>query len=987
MKSRVIFLFFLFVLSSRLVAQHILPVTILPSAPIGSPGVMSLNGTWKFLMLPSLQSTIPDGWIENEFNDLNWNEIRVPGNWEPQGFKEPEYGHDLTACIGLYRTHFSIPSDWKKQHVILRFDGVHMGYECWVNGQFAGSYGSASTPCNFDVTPFLQTGTNTLCVKVTTRSFAWKFDTMDNWTYCGINRDVTLFTLPNQYIEDVTFVSENCVNNEADIRIRVQTQENMDKALLRLSIQDENGRNISDFEQTIPENGICEIRKHLTNVHLWTAETPVLYILEAYLCNTKGDILHHISHRVGIREIKAVGREITLNGKPILLRGVCASEVHPYLGSAYTREEWQKQLLQMKKAHVNFIRTAHYPMHPIFYDLCDEMGFYVCDEIPLASRGGEYLTDNKYNTEIEERTITTIARDKNHPSVIIWSLGNENRTIAGSVATLVKKTDSTRLRGFPQIRDNMMTIIENPHPDINVLMGHYLNEKQLDIVAQKAKIPFLQTEYAHSLGLGFEDFERNWERILHTPGFVGGAIWCWMDGAAITNNAPKYSLLKGIMLDSLHYLDSYGYIKAQGALERNKEANDGIIYAEGTPQEDYWLVRKLYSPIQIMEDTLQFPLQLTIQNSYDFRTLKGYSLHWSLQNLSRQVDSGSISLEAAPKAKEILKIPSSLPKTVQYNDIMLYVSVIDEKGSSVYERTLPVKLGKKEYKKVMLSATPDKQMAVTVTGKGELVIKDKKAGNVLMQSPLYLRVGREFSQVLETKTSSNMFCWEPYILKPEIKSCKTHRIVEGHKTQLSCQWNRVDSIGQYINGEVTIFVYDNGITAIDYTLTASPKARGKLTECGLTLMMSPQINTFHWLGQGIYSSVPGKTRHNERGIWNLHKDDYRFSGNRSGVDIAFLSSPDGTGLIIWGESGNIGMDKKDGNIILSQNVHVAGYGSKSSTPSCLLPLQDLQNKKGQILLLPRSKDTLHNSVVECFYKDGILPPSVPLRPFLKGYSW
>lgn len=211
--------------------------------------------------------------------------------------------------------------------------------------------------------------------------------------------------------------------------------------------------------------------------------------------------------------------------------------------------------------------------------------------------------------------------------------------------------------------------------------------------------------------------------------------------------------------------------------------------------------------------------------------------------------------------------------------------------------------------------------------------------------------------------------------------------MKGHKTQLSCQWNRVDSIGQYINGEVTICVYDNGVTAIDYTLTASPKARGKLTECGLTLMMSPQINAFHWLGQGIYSSVPGKTRHNERGIWNLHKDDYRFSGNRSGVDIAFLSSSDGTGLIIWGESGNIGMDKKDGNIMLSQNVHVAGYGSKSSTPSCLLPLQDLQNKRGQILLLPRSKDTLHNSVVECFYKDGILPPSVPVRPFLKGYSW
>ena len=187
------------------------------------------------MMLPSLQSVIPDEWIKSEFNDLNWNEIHVPGNWEPQGFKQPEYGHDLTACMGLYRTRFSIPSNWEKQRVVLRFDGVHMGYECWVNGQFAGNYGSGSNPCNFDITPFLQTGNNTLCVKVTTRSFAWKFDTMDNWTFCGINRDVTLFTLPHQYIEDITFISENCMDNEADIQVRVQTQGNIDLSLIHIS--------------------------------------------------------------------------------------------------------------------------------------------------------------------------------------------------------------------------------------------------------------------------------------------------------------------------------------------------------------------------------------------------------------------------------------------------------------------------------------------------------------------------------------------------------------------------------------------------------------------------------------------------------------------------------------------------------------------------------------------------------------------------------
>ena len=151
--------------------------------------------------------------------------------------------------------------------------------------------------------------------------------------------------------------------------------------------------------------------------------------------------------------------------------------------------------------------------------------------------------------------------------------------------------------------------------------------------------------------------------------------------------------------------------------------------------------------------------------------------------------------------------------------------------------------------------------------------------------------------------------------------------------------------------------------------------------------MSPQINTFHWLGQGIYSSVPGKTKHNERGIWSLHKDDYRFSGNRSHVELSLLSSSDETGIIVWDELGNIGVDKMHGNIILSQNVHVAGYGSKFINPCQMLPLQDLHGQKGRILLLPRSKNDLQHSAAKIFYKDGTLPLRVPDRPFLKGYSW
>lgn len=622
-------------------ADNTCSVTILPQGGAGTPGVMSLNGTWRFLMLPQSQDdNCPAGWLSDGFDDAQWSEIHVPGNWETQGFKRPEYGADLSSLTGLYRTTFKYQPEWNGKEVILRFEGVHMGYECWVNERHAGSFGSASNPCNFDITPLLRDGKNVLCVKVSTRSHAWRFDTVDNWTYTGINRDVTLFAIPRQHIDDLTFISENCHGNEADIRVRLKVKNAPEGALLRLSLQNEEGVPAAGFSKAVPQDGVCELAGHLKNISLWTAETPRLYSLDAALCDAQGRVLHRVTRRVGLREITTSDRELRLNGTPILLKGVCVSEAHPYLGNAFTPEEWRKQLLLMKKAHINFIRTAHYPMHPALYDLCDELGFYVCDEIPLASRGGIHLTDSAYQDEIRLGTEYTVARDKNHPCVIIWSIGNENKTIASSAATHVKEIDPTRLRGFPQISNVLFGMMGGVLPDVNVLMGHYLNDKQLDYVQAHATLPFIQTEYSHSLGLGFGDFEKKWERILKTKGFAGGSIWCWMDGAAITSR-PQTKVLKGLVLDSLHYLDSYGYIKKQGEPERGKEANDGIIYAEGTPQEDYWLVRKLYSPVQIDEDTLSFPLRLTVRNGYSFRSLEGFTAQFRTSRSITSPDFGA----------------------------------------------------------------------------------------------------------------------------------------------------------------------------------------------------------------------------------------------------------------------------------------------------------------------------------------------------------
>lgn len=523
-------------------------------------------------------------------------------------------------------------------------------------------------------------------------------------------------------------------------------------------------------------------------------------------------------------------------------------------------------------------------------------------------------------------------------------------------------------------------------PEVDVLMGHYLADVRLDELEEKATLPLVQTEYAHSLGLGFGEFERKWARILRTPGFAGGSIWNWMDGAAVTPS-PKDPWLKGVMLDSLHYLDSYGYVRPEGAPERFKEANDGIVYAEGTPQEDYWLVRKLYSPVQIVEDSLDLSLRLTVRNMYDFRSLSGYRLDWSLKNLRRSVACGSVALSASSKEDELVEIPAGSIGAVPYSDLMLSVSVADESGESVYSRTLPVDMGEKPYRETVLTAAGGSEISVDVTPKGNLVIVDGRSGKTLMDSPLYLRVGRRFSQVLESRTRTDMFCWEPYVLKPEVRSRRVRRTQEGRETRLVCRWNRINGEG-HVSGPVTVLVRDNGAVSIDYSLTASDDAAGKLTECGLTLMAGSGFDVFNWLGLGLYSSVPGKSRHNERGVWSLHRDDYRFPGNRSGVELSLLSSAGGDGIVVRDEKGDICVDVMDGRMVISQNAHVSGYGSKFTDPSGMLSPRDMKGLEGGFVLLARGADSLKETVAGIFFEEGGgLPCTVPVIPFLAGYAW
>ncbi len=927
----------------------------------------SLNGTWKIKILEGL--TVPSdyhAWLTEDFNDELWENVVVPGNWETQRLKRPEYGRDLGEYTGLYRTRFAYNPAWHGKHVILRFDGVHFGYECYVNSHKVGEWGSATNLCQFDITPYLnESKDNVLCVKVNTRPMGWLFDTNDCWSLVGISRDVELFALDNTYLEDVSFTSSVAPDwSSASVTIGVDVarfHETQKDCKLNVSLKDKLNNHILDFVQPIDSKTKTHtFNGEVKSPRLWNAETPNLYTLEVKIVDSKGYVMQRVNERVGIREVRVDGYDLKINHKPVLLHGVCWNEINPKTGKYLTYEERRQQLLMMKEANVNFIRTAHYPFAPDFYRLCDEMGFYVCNEVPFGSRGAAHLRDKDYLPVLITRAEATVRRDKNRPSVIIWSLGNENpyTSIVEEVLKYVKTKDPSRPRGLPQKVGDFMKFSTKPSKNVDVIMGHYLNDTRIDAAIKNTRIPIIQTEYAHSLGLAFGDFESKYARIRKEEKVIGGSVLCWSDQTIMTQgDLQQNAIMKSVRLDSIHYIDCYGKSTADGdKREIWKEAADGIVYGDGYPQEDFYLVRKVYSPVVITTEKLNGHVgktnsaELTIENRFDFRSLNGYTLNWKVRNIHNVIATGNVQLKSQARQSEKITLQYTLPDKSDICDWMLYAEVEDIEGKVIYETSLPIEIAghDKDYLSLIESLPQAKNkgikvsktkagmrtnnLSLTIDNHSVLTMKDKD-GKELFSSLLLLRVGRPLSITLDYLTQKKKYYWEPYIASPIVEGFEASKTKEGLVTKIQCRWNRGGHDEEYISGVVTITASLNGVVKLDYDLMSSAKATGTLLESGLTLKLSSDFDTFRWLGDGSFSSTPGKTMYNERDCWALHKEDIRFAGNRGNVDIAVVTDDADRGIGLWSDNGNIGIENIDNSIYVSQNAVVCGYGSKFAAPA------------------------------------------------------
>lgn len=671
------------------------------SASVYPQDKVNLNGTWKF----SLASTDKEkerlsGFYNPKFDSNSFSPIPVPSNWAILGFEEPVYRgfKEDKAGDGYYLHEFTIPTGWENRRVLLHFGGVWSSAEVWLNGVNLGRHDSGYTSFAFDVTGKLKgNGTNRLAVRVRQTSREYKFDVFDDWTLGGIYRDVTLEAMPSErWLDQIvvqTLFDEQF--EDADLRIRTMVSDRHATILpgnypspgqpydLRFTLSSKEGIEISRRQITIPAHTATdreiETTMRIASPRHWTAETPYLYTLRIDLLE-KDSIAHTRTERVGFRQISTNGGIFRINGQAVKLRGVNRHDEHPDVGRATTPEHWLQDISLMKAANINYIRTSHYTPAKGFIELCDELGMYVGNEVSLGG-AGNLMYDPSYSGAVLVRSYETIVRDINNPSIIYWSIGNEDPLTSLHLTSikLVKSLDPSRPVLIPWRSERWLP------KEIDILSSHYWHPHEYDQLAGQANRPVISTEYTHSFGVdGFGGLEARWKSLTKHPAGAGAAIWMWADqGLKTPVKRPKGKYDKIVKEDEYLRIDDAGW--------------DGIVDSYRNPTRDYWETKAVYAPLYPVVNEIHFvpgqlSLRIPIQNDYDFTDLSSVLITWTIWEDEHELASGNGSISGPPHTVSTFELPTESLKTI-HPEKTYYVWLIftDSDGREINRKAIELK--------------------------------------------------------------------------------------------------------------------------------------------------------------------------------------------------------------------------------------------------------------------------------------------------------
>jgi beta-galactosidase len=522
-----------------------------------SQNYISLNGVWRFNYSENPAST-PVGFYQPGFDDKNWGSIKVPGNWEMQGYGDPMFRnvsqpfktdppkipHDYNP-VGSYRTSFSLPANWNGKQIFLRMDGSTSATFVWLNGKEIGYNQGANEPAEYNLTPFLQLGKNTLAIQVYKYSDGTYLEDQDFWRLSGIFRDVYLMATPAVHIRDYYITTDlDSQYRDANLMIKADLMNYQPEAKKGLRIK---ASLYTKDHQLVGESIVSEVINlsgsanqeiklcaTIKNPEKWSAEYPNLYHLALELISQEGKVMEVISAPIGFKEVELKHQALFVNGMAIKLNGVNSHMQHPTLGHAMDVETIRKDFILMKRFNINCVRTSHYPPVQEYLELADELGIYIVDETGDESHATEFISEKaEWKDAYVERVQKMVLRDRNHPSIIFWSAGNESG-FGNNICEVIKegkRLDPTRLWMYGGNTDDVAW--RNEVPCEEIIGPRYPTPYELETrIAQVPEIqdsrPSFMDEYVATTGNGAGGLDEFWVLIYKYPRLIGGAIWDWM---------------------------------------------------------------------------------------------------------------------------------------------------------------------------------------------------------------------------------------------------------------------------------------------------------------------------------------------------------------------------------------------------------------------------------------------------------------------------
>jgi beta-galactosidase len=903
-----------------------------------------LSGPWKFAFSPNADK-LPTGFEKPGYDVSGWKEIKVPADWQAEGYDQPRYNNitypfpanrplipHATNPVGSYRRDVEVPATWSGEDLILHIGAAGSAYYVWVNGEKVGYSEDSKLPSEFNVSRFVHPGKNVVAIQVFRWSDGSYLEDQDFWRVSGIEREVFLMAAPKTRVRDF-FVHAGLDESYTQGKLAVDLAVTPGAATTARAVLLDGDKQVLEVAQKVPA-GTAErsitLKGTLPDVRPWTAETPNLYMLLVELYDAKGKILQSTYSRIGFRSVAIRNGLVTVNGKPITIRGVNRHEHDPETFHVVSLETMEHDVQLMKRANINAIRTSHYPNDPRLYDLADKYGLYVMDEANIESHGymdwankhpglrGKYQLgfDPAWEGAHVSRVTNMVERDKNHPSILFWSLGNE----AGigpsfnKAAAAVKARDPGRLLSYlgwgtwPGVPDHR----PNEYADIYAPMYDSV-ERIVDYAENWSFLqPLIQCEYAHMQGNSGGNLKEYWDAIYaHPDKLQGGFIWDWVDQSMYRYTA-----------DGRRYWGTGGeYGPNPGG---DVEFGDGLMQSDRTPNPQLFELRKVYSPIQFTGFDVDSGA-LIVVNRHDFADLSGYDFGYEVLQDGVPVAQGDLApLHTPAHGTETVKL-GNMPRFPRIPGAEYVLTVTAKaKAGAIPAVDAGTIIGWEQFPLAHLpGASPAATGAVALSDKGgtlrlaangaELLI-DRKTGLV----ERYAAGGRallsggapNFYRALidndiGTGVGKTHGVW---------KDASARRLVQGVDARTLGKDGAEVTVRYAVGDGAATFVTryrmaGDGSVAVEGNFTPLKTDLPDPLRIGLAFAMPTAIDTLEWYGRGPHETYQDRKTGAPLGLWRgLIADQYhdymrpQESGNKVDVRWMELLQPGLGGLRVTGDA-------------------------------------------------------------------------------------